>query len=466
MEGRLWKLEDSRVFRILQRLAISGEAIKTRLRQAINPGAEAEEKRQAYRLWLEQNTASGRNIASLGYQPRFQVVDGSARDGSAQDCSADYFIFVAPGGRLLPNALYDLAESVQRERFGVLYGDEDHGPAPLLKPDWSPELVELPMYVGRFLAVRKDILESAGDFRDPIDLAQKLAARKVRFHHVPRILVSFDMPATAAAVPRARKVAGTPLASIIICSRNPSLLKSCLDSIQRKTSYPHREIVVVEHVAGDKRLLPGATYTRIGYSGRFNFAAMSNQGAKGSKGEILVFLNDDVQPLASEWLEALVAQAQRPEVGAVGALLLYPNGSIQHAGIVLGIGGYVGHAGRGRFNCGFWPWLTMTRNVSAVTGACLAMRRQVFDELHGFDLAFPVNYNDVDLCLRARQAGYEVILEAAARLSHYESRTRTRSVKWEEVDNFADRWSETIAQGDPFYSPNLSLRNESCELAD
>ncbi len=153
---------------------------------------------------------------------------------------------------------------------------------------------------------------------------------------------------------------------------------------------------------------------------------MNNLGAKAAKGDVLVFLNDDAQPLSRGWLEALVAQAQRPEVGAAGALLFYPNGAIQHAGIVLGIGGYAGHPRRGKFDAGFWPWIFTTRNVSAVTGACLAVRRSVFEQLEGFDLKFPVNYNDVDLCLRAGAAGYQVILEAAARLSHFESRTRVR----------------------------------------
>ena len=461
MEARLWTLEDSRVFRILQRVAIFTGSIKSRLRRVVSPGAEEADRKRAYRSWLNGRTTRDRDIATLAYQPRFQVVEDRVATGDA-----DYFIFLSGSARLTPTAFFDLAEAVQQERYDALYCDEDHGSAPLFKPEWSPELIESPAYLGRFLAVSRDALKAAGEFADVTDLARRLAAQQARFYRVPKMLVSVESQGKAEGTARARKVRGTPLASIVICSRDAKLLKSCLDSIGRGTAYPHREIVVVEHVTDEQRLLPDASYTRVGYSGRFDFATMNNQGAKAAKGEVLIFLNDDVEPLSGEWLEALVAQAQRTEVGAVGALLLYPNGAIQHAGIVLGIGGYVGHPRRGKFDGGFWPWTFATRNVSAVTGACLAMRRTLFEELGGFDPKFPVNYNDVDLCLRARQAGYEVILEAAARLRHFESRTRKRGVKWEELDLFGVRWSDQIAKGDPYFNPSLSLRNEDCDLAE
>jgi GT2 family glycosyltransferase len=149
----------------------------------------------------------------------------------------------------------------------------------------------------------------------------------------------------------------------------------------------------------------------------------------------------------------------------VGALLRYPSGAIQHAGITLGLMGAVGHPGRGTFDGGFWPWTTVTRNVSAATGACIAIRREVFEELGGFNPLFPVNYNDVDLCLRAREACYEVILEASARLCHLESATRPLGVAWEERELFADRWGAQIARRDPYYSPHLTVSREDCSLA-
>lgn len=456
METRLWVLEDSRVFRILQRIGLWAELLKGR-----RPTSESTRREAQYRNWVRDQTRCYRDAATLAYQPRFHVAE-------KPECraDADYLVLMAPGGRLMPNALFDLAEAVQHEQREVLYGDEDCGSAPLFKPDWSPELLSSPAYLGRFLAVRTDVLEAGGEFRGLPELARALAGRGARFQHVPKLLASFEGPAPEFPSPRARQVDGRPLASIIICSRDAKLLKRCLDTIQRSTAYPHREIVVVEHVTGEERLLADGLYTRVRYSGRFDFATMNNLGAKAAKGDVLVFLNDDVQPLDREWLGALTAQAQRSEVGAAGALLLYPNGTLQHAGIVIGIGGYAGHPRRTKSDGGFWPWTFATRNVSAVTGACLAMRREVFAELGGFDPRFPVNYNDVDLCMRTRQAGYQVILEAAARLRHDESRTRPRLVKWEELDRLADRWGSEIARGDPYFSPNLSLLNEDCDLAE
>jgi GT2 family glycosyltransferase len=255
---------------------------------------------------------------------------------------------------------------------------------------------------------------------------------------------------------------------VIICSRNPRLLRRCLRSIARRTSYGNREVIVVQHLAGRQpamdRLLKSVDCLRVPYAGPFNFAAMNNLAASKASGDILVFLNDDVEPLSAEWLEALVAHAARGEIGAVGARLLYRSGAIQHAGMAIGIMEGAGHPHRDTFAAPFWKWLPFTRNVSAVTGACLAMRKSVFAELGGFDDTFPENYNDVDLCLRAREAGYEVILEPAAVLRHDECRTRRPGVFLEERERFEDRWAEWLERGDLFYSPHFTRRREDAGL--
>jgi GT2 family glycosyltransferase len=175
-------------------------------------------------------------------------------------------------------------------------------------------------------------------------------------------------------------------------------------------------------------------------------------------------LNDDVVPLDSEWLDAMLAHANRREVGAVGAKLLYGSGAIQHAGMVIGIMEGSGHLHRHTFGSPYWNWLPFTRNVSAVTGACLAMRASVFEELGGFDESFPVNYNDVDLCLRARQAGYDVVVEPAALLRHDECQSRQAGVRLEERYAFEQRWAACLERGDPFYSPHLSRTREDAGL--
>jgi GT2 family glycosyltransferase len=178
----------------------------------------------------------------------------------------------------------------------------------------------------------------------------------------------------------------------------------------------------------------------------------------------LVFLNDDVEPLVDSWLSDLVGQVQRSDIGAAGARLLYPSGTIQHAGITIGIGDGCGHVGRGTYYRRYWPWLDATRNVSAVTGACLAVRKQVFVEVGGFDDLFPMNYNDVDLCLRILRSGYRIVCESAAVLRHYECQTRRGGVALPERQQWYTCWADEVDRGDPFYSPNLTRMGEDASL--
>jgi GT2 family glycosyltransferase len=213
-------------------------------------------------------------------------------------------------------------------------------------------------------------------------------------------------------------------------------------------------------------VLSGTEAIRVPFPGEFNFSAMNNKGAAAASGEILLFLNDDVQPLAPDWLEWLAGHAQRPEIGAAGPQLLYPRGTVQHAGLALGIMDGAGHPFRGTFGSAYWPWLDCTRNVAAVTGACLAIRKSVFDHLGGFDSAFPRNYNDVDLCLRAREAGFEVVVEPASLLRHDECATRPPGVDFDERDLFFSRWGHWFEQGDPFYSVHLTATREDATLRD
>jgi GT2 family glycosyltransferase len=261
---------------------------------------------------------------------------------------------------------------------------------------------------------------------------------------------------------------GQPLVSLIICSRSPQLLKGCLAAIRRRTDYLQRQIVVVPHMVGREdameKVLLHSEAKRVRSEGPFHFSCMNNLGAEAADGEILVFLNDDVEPLLSSWLYKLAAQAQRPEVGIVGARLLYPAGTLQHAGIAIGIGDGCGHPGRGTNITPYWWWNNLTRNVSAVTGACLAIRKKIFQQLGGFDQSLPVQYNDTDLCLRAHKAGYRVLYEAGAVLRHRECQTRKGRVSFVERERWHARWVTELEQGDPFYSPHLSRMREDASL--
>ena len=198
----------------------------------------------------------------------------------------------------------------------------------------------------------------------------------------------------------------------------------------------------------------------------FNWAALNNEAARRARGQVLVFLNNDIEARRPRWLEPLVAQALRPEVGAVGARLVYPDGRVQHAGVVVGLGGAAGHvlAGLPADQPGYGGLAVLTRNCSAVTGACLAVRPSVFFELGAFDEALGLDLNDVDYCLRAIAAGFRVIYEPAAELVHHESPTRGTSGSASDIRRFVDRWRLLIERGDPLFGRNLTRVDSSCGL--
>jgi GT2 family glycosyltransferase len=191
---------------------------------------------------------------------------------------------------------------------------------------------------------------------------------------------------------------------------------------------------------------------------------MNGLGVSESRGQVVCLLNDDVYPVTKDWLELIVVQAMRPEVGVVGALLLYPDGTIQHAGVAVGGWHTPAHVGRLLNESPYWPWLRITREVTAVTGACMATRRTVWDELDGLDPRFPVNYNDIDYCLRAAERGYQVLIEAQAVLTHEESRTRIPGVRQEESELFYERWNSVINAPDKYFNPQFGNDVDSIEL--
>ena len=415
----------------------------------------------------------------------------------------DYLIVLGPDGRLDSDALAWLAAAAPAD---LLYTDEDRLDArgrrisPLFKPDWSPDLLLSCMYLGSLVAVSSAAWHRAGGLRAKCedaalyDLTLRITDGPAVVRHVPRVLHHRHGPAAPLLHGRlavedalgrrglnARvEDTGTPggwqlrwpstgaLASLIICSRSPRLLKQCLRALQDRAAYPRYEVIVVQHLGGEDAELR-AVIQRYGalcvpYAGPFDFARMNNLGARAASGDVLVFLNDDVEPLEGSWLDRLAAQAQRPDVGAAGARLLYPSGRLQHAGVVVGLGDGCGHPGRAAAPPPYWPWLNATRDVAAVTGACLAIRASLFRELGGFSEEFPVNYNDVDLCLRARQAGYRIVYDHAALLRHRECQTRRAGVAFEERRRWYGRWNEIIEHGDPYYNPHLTRAYEDLSL--
>jgi GT2 family glycosyltransferase len=438
------------------------------------------------------------------------IAGASNRAGELAD--GEYVAFLDHDDVLDRYALHYIAEACQESGVQIVYSDEDclnaesRRALPRFKPDWSPDLLTCCMYLGHLFVVDRRLLDEVSWFREGVDgaqdydLALRLTDRARTIRHVPRVLYHWRQhEGSTAGNPQAkqyahpvarkaledtlqrrqiegtiedgtapgtfhiqRRVHGSPLVSVVVCSRNPRMVERMLAKLDAATDYPNFEVVLVEH--GCVFDLP-RKLIRVPFTGAFNFAAMNNLGAKSANGSMLLFLNDDVEPLHADWMGRLVAHLQRPEVGAVGAKLLYPSGAIQHAGIALGMMDGVGHPGRGVFRSDLFPWVDTTRNVSAVTGACLGMRREVFEETGGFDEAFPVNYNDVDLCLRLREQGYEVIYDATVRLVHKESASRAGGTRLRERVNFYTRWFSKLESPDPYLPRALDRDDEGIRLA-
>lgn len=462
LEQRIERVEYSVVFRALRTAGGIVRRYRRRVAHALDPAGKRGIDHSEYRRWLAARERAGDPPAQQwSYEPKIGII----APGEQPKEDAEYTAFVDAGDRLSPWARYRVTEALQRERYDLIYTDEDRNGAPLFKPDWSPVLREHCEYVGGLAVISTERLKSAGG-----DFEAALRTPGLKVKHIPEILYFGHGEAPQSNTPVRAKVEGAPV-SIVICSRTPRLLRRCLEALRRNTGYSPLQFVVVRHDTGDGEVSRqmekiAATFgcKTVVYSGSFNFAEMNNRGVAAASGEVLVFLNDDVVPLAPEWLASMVEWLRRPEVGAVGARLLYPDGTIQHAGIALAITDGAGHPGRFTYGSPYWPWLGMTREVTAVTGACLAMRRDVFDGVGGFDPEFAVNYNDVDLCLRIRRAGYHVIFDARAALRHDESQTRTPIVRFEERRRFFQRWPERLTQMDPYYNPNLS-RDETVSLS-
>jgi len=405
-----------------------------------------------------------------------------AANAALKAATGDFVGWIDPGDRLYPDALAHIARAISADPSAdLLYTDEDRiAPSgervePFFKPDWSPTLLDSLNYVGRFAVLRRRLAIADGGFREGSDGSpeddwlHRASAQARRIAHIPRILYGKRLrpaPATPVTPKPSRDIRTDPVprVSIIIptCG-DPRLLGPCLEGVERTPRSSEIEVILLDNGDGDlrSRLEHGLDKLRheiVKDARAFNFSEFNNEGASRASGELLLFLNDDTAPVNPEWLDALRELAWRPEVGAVGAKLLYPDGTLQHAGMVLGVGGPVGHVFRGLPGDapGHGGLAGVTRDVSAVTGACLMMRRELFRELGGWDPAFRLDFGDADLCLRARARGYRVVWTPRAVLTHRESATRGRVHSAEDSLKFFKRWGEAVRAGDPYYNPNLS----------
>ncbi|MBI4890191.1 MAG: glycosyltransferase [Acidobacteria bacterium] len=473
----------------------------------------------------EENILDGiRRLAAA--DRRIRLISGEKGGISAtlnhglSECTGAYVTFLDQDDFLAHGALAEVAAAIQALQPDLIYSDEDYVSEsgipclPIFKPGWSPALLLTCMYMGHMLVADTRKLRGIGGFRtahdgaQDFDVALRLTDSQPLVVHIPRVLYHWrrhenstaqshsskpyshaagqtavadtltrrGLQATAVdgPLPNTYRLVMTPRpasASVIVPTRNAQLLRRLFSSIRQRNCAIQANLNVLLHADGgnkdaDIRSVAAEYHSRIvEFSGPFNFSRMNNLCAAGLDDSILVFLNDDVVVQDDAWLDKLCDPFARDEVGVVGARLNYADGTIQHAGILLDLSSSSGHPGRFQLGSPFWPWLSATRNVSAVTGACLAIRRQLFEQLGGFDVNFPNNFSDVDLCLQAQAAGFEVVLNCDVNLCHDEAQTRTAGTLLRERVAFWHKWGSVLVNSDFYYSPNLARQLETIQLS-
>ncbi|OGW43011.1 MAG: hypothetical protein A2132_00290 [Nitrospirae bacterium RBG_16_43_11] len=389
---------------------------------------------------------------------------------------------------------------------------------PFFKPEWSPDTILSYNYACHFLVVRKRILDEIGGFREgyegaqDYDLILRVVNKTNNIKRIPKILYHWRAtlestaskttikPLASAAGKKAimeyikckgleaevldgpcptwyrvkYSVSSLQKVNIIIPTRDKvDLLKRCVSSILNKTDYKNYEIMIVDNQSIEKETI--AYFNTLNnekrirvlqYDKPYNYSAINNYAAKSTDAQFLLFLNNDTEVISSEWLTAMLEFAQREDVGAVGAKLYYQDDTIQHAGVIIGLMGLAAHPYQRlpRSDFGYMGRTNIVQNLSAVTAACMMVRKDVFDEVGGFDEGLEVAFNDVDLCLKIREKGYLIVFTPYAELYHHElasrgrddtEEKRTRSLQ--ETTTVGNRWKKTVTDGDPYYNPNLSL---------
>jgi O-antigen biosynthesis protein len=433
----------------------------------------------------------------------------------------EWVAFLDHDDLLEPDALFQNVKWIQNHPdTDVLYSDEDKltergFDSPIFKPDWSPDYFLSCNYICHLTLIRRELVKQVGGFRSEFDGAQdydlflRVIEQTNRIHHIPRVLYHWRRTLTSTAdnvqcKPKMleagrlaleshlerrrqpghvavdwrtylywvkREVTELKKISIIIPARDgvESLVR-CLDSLTSKTSYAPYEIVVVANNSQPedaRAYLSRFKYRPLHYSGDFNFSAINNFAVKQTDSPWILFLSDQTEVFDADWLTTMAEHVQRPEIGAVGSRLIHPDETVQHAGMVVGVGGIVDHAFRGLHAeaSGVCRQLQATRNYSAVTGACLLTRRDVFDEVGGFDESLAVSLGDVDLCLKMRRAGYAIVYTPFAKLYYHQSTVCRETVEPHEANLMRDRWPDLIAR-DPCYNPNLSRERADFSLGN
>jgi len=416
-----------------------------------------------------------------------------------------------------PDSLFQMVKLLQTHPDAdLIYSDEDKltddgCESPVFKPDWSPDLFRSHNYIGHLTAIRRKLVQKVGGFRSEFDSAQdydlffRVIEQTDRIHHVPRVLYHWRRSSNSSAISVRQKpgqfeagrcavqehlqrkgipghvavdwrthtywvkreLAAAKQISIIIPARDRlDLLSRCVESLSRKTSYPNYKIVVVSddrHSDEADSYFFRVKHRRLIYEGTPSLPSLNNFAVRQTDSPWLLFLRNDVEAIESDWLTIMAEHVQRPEVGAVGAQLLNPTETIEHAGIVVGVNGIAQPAFRyvSAEQPGVTRQLHVTRNCSAISSVCMLTRREIFQEVGGFDESLPNGFADVDLCLKMRRSGYLIVYTPFAKL--YEHEPQRDKVDMSSVAIMRERWSDTVER-DPYYNPNLSRERADFSL--
>lgn len=449
--------------------------------------------------------------------------------------TGEYLMLCDHDDTLEPDALYEIVKAINDTGADVLYTDEDkvsmdgqHYFDPNFKPDFNLFRLRENNYICHIFVVKKSLTDETGLLRSEFDGAQdfdfilRCCEKAQKITHIPKVLYHWrcHMDSTAAdpsskayAYEAGRKavrehyqrlgidakvemterpgwyrshvkVQGNPLISVIIPNKDHTDdLELCLFSMTRKSTYRNYEILIVENNSEKeetfeyyKKLPDRYPKARVlTWEKEFNYSAINNFAAKEAKGEYLLFLNNDVEILTPDWMEEMLQNCQQEDVAAVGAKLYYPDDTIQHAGVVLGLGGIAGHimCRASREDPGYFGRMISVQEISAVTAACMMVKKSDFDAVGGLDETFQVAFNDIDLCMKFRAAGKKIIFTPYAELYHYESKSRgledtpEKQFRFDkEVKRFQEKWVQQLEMGDPYYSPNLSVTEGDCSLRE
>ncbi len=483
---------------------------------------------------LEQYKAEDERIKVVSHETPLRIAENT--NVALETSTGDYIVFADHDDLLAPNALYECVNLLNLEpATEIIYTDEDKVDMnskkyfmPHFKPDFNIDLLRSVNYICHLFLVKRELYEKVGMLNPEFDGAQdydfvlRCVEKTSQIRHIPKVLyhwrahkgstakdmgskkyaseagkkaiqAHYDRVGIEATVYEMEKegfnfyrskyrLKETPLISVVIPNKDHIAdLDKCIRSLDEKNAYKNMEYIIVENnseleetFAYYKKLEENNPKAKVVYwkEKRFNYPAINNFGVEYASGAYLLFLNNDTEIIKEDSIEEMLGYCMRKDVGAVGARLYFEDDTIQHAGVIVGLGGVAGHAFPGfpHDAVGYFGRIVMAQDYSAVTAACVMIKKTVFDEVDGFDEGFAVAFNDVDLCLKIRRAGYLIVYNPYAELSHYESKSRGYEDTEEkvrrfnsEIDLFKRKWREFLEQGDPYYSPNLTL--DKCDFS-